>query len=212
MSAPIPAIRRLLILLGCWQFVCWSIATAQQFETSSPDLHPETRSSATPSIAPESPYRFTGQFHLEKDSTRGYLVLECELGHKNYIYSLTQTGAVSPFEIKVSPSADFRLLDQFQPDQAPTVVEDDPIFQQRLEKHLEHVRFFVPVEIHPQANPAELQAEIHFKGQVCSENGTCTPLRNQKTIARIAGFFERVAQRPEPNGAMSDASSDALRR
>ncbi len=143
-----------------------------------------------------APYRLSGRFHLQKATNTGYLVLECELPKGSYIYSLTQKGAVKPTVIKVSPSNAFATSGKFIPDRQPKIVEEDPVFEQRLEKHTGKVQFFVPMQLQSNIDPLTLQPELTFDGQVCSSNGVCMPIRNKTVKAKFAGYFQRTAENP----------------
>ena len=162
----------------------------------------EIRLSEMPSVGRttvnhDAPYRLSGRFHLQRATNSGYLVLECELPKGSYIYSLTQKGAVKPTVIKISPSNAFATSGKFIPDRQPKIVEEDPVFQQRLEKHTGKVQFFIPMQLQSNANPETLQPELIFDGQVCSSKGVCMPIRNKMVKAKFAGYFERTAENPK---------------
>lgn len=145
-------------------------------------------------------YRLTGRFHLQKATNKGYLVLQCELPKGSYVYSLTKQGTMRPSVIKVNPSDAFATTGKFIPDQQPTVIENDKVFQQRVEKHFGDrtgkVQFFIPMQVHSNIDPATLQPELIFDGQVCSSEGVCMPIRNKSIKAKFAGYFERTAEKP----------------
>lgn len=145
-------------------------------------------------------YRLTGRFHLQQATNCGYLVLQCDLPKGSYVYSLTQQGSVRPTVIKVKPSDDFATTGKFIPDRQPTVIEKDAVFQQRVEKHLGDrtgkVQFFIPIQLDGNTDPATLQPELIFDGQVCSNAGICMPIRNKSIKAKFAGYFERTAEKP----------------
>jgi len=157
-----------------------------------------------PAVAkkPADPWRMTARVHLEKGSTNGYLVLQVDLAAGHYIYAVTPKGSPAPTKIQVTKTAEYRLLGQFGPDQQPIVIEKDPLFEQRVEKHKGTVQFFAPIEVHPDLDLAKFNPEIKFIGQVCSEEGFCVPLRDKKVVASFAGFFERTAEgsQSQPQG------------
>jgi len=120
----------------------------------------------------------TGSFHLEQDARTGYLVLQADIPEGSYIYSLTQEGSGS-----------------FKPDNEPVVVEQDPVFKNRTEKHKQDVRFFIPLQLAEGADPAELAIQMRFNGQLCSEaEGTCMPVQDKVINAEFGGYYQRVAE------------------
>lgn len=148
-----------------------------------------------------SNYKISSRFHLQEGTTSGYLVVQVELQKGNYIYSLSQDGAVPPTTIRVVPSADFIVDGRFNPDRPAEVVENDPVFNQRLEKHRDKVQFFVPVKIRPTAELAEIKPEVMVNGQVCSEGGVCMPIRSRRVQAEFGGYFGRTVENVDSSGS-----------
>lgn len=140
------------------------------------------------------PYKLSSRFHLQKGTNSGYLIVKIELRKGSYIYSMTQRAPLRPSKIQVTQSNQFRLNGKFIPDRPATIIENDPIFEQRLEKHTGVVQFFAPVEIAPGVAPNALAAEMEFSGQVCDDRGFCLPI-SAKTTGRFAGYFERSANK-----------------
>ncbi len=143
----------------------------------------------------QAPYKLSGRFHLQAGTTQGYLVLECQLQPGNYIYSLTQTEPIKPTQIRVTPSEQYAIKGAFNPDQPPKIIESDPVFEQRVEKHSGTVRFFVTFAIAPGTDINQLKPELLIDGQICSDEGFCIPINAQKVSAEFAGYFERTSQR-----------------
>ena len=143
----------------------------------------------------ESQLELTGSFHLEQDANHGYLVLEASVPKGSYIYSLTQEGNPPPSRIEVAKAESYQVSGAFKPDSEPVVVENDPTFKNRTEKHKQNVRFFIPLQIATETNPAELTIPMRFNGQICSETeGTCTPIQDRVINANFGGFYQRVAE------------------
>ena len=142
----------------------------------------------------QNPWQFTGRVHLEQGSTKGYIVLQLDLAENHYIYSITPGQSPSPSKILIAESPDFRLLENFSSDRPPMVIEKDPVFEMRIEKHKGTVQFFAPIEVRPGLDLATFQPQITYVGQVCSDEGFCVPLRDEKVAAKFAGFFDRTAQ------------------
>ncbi len=149
-----------------------------------------------------APYKLSSRFHLQTNSNHGYLVVKMEMRTGSYIYSMTQAAPLKPSTLKVADSRQFRLSGTFTPDRPPTIIEKDPIFEQRLEKHKGVVQFFVPIEIAPGTDPKQLSAEIVFNGQVCTDQGMCMPLSDVKAKGKFAGFFSPAPKTGTPDNGM----------
>ena len=178
-------------------------AFGQSLETQSPDtqsVDSQLTNQATESAdlqEPKSTYKISARFHLQEGTNKGYLVLQFDLAKGSYIYALTQAGDLPPSKIQVIPSDEFEVTGNFNPDKQPIVEENDPVFNQRVEKHKGKIQFFVPIEVAETVDLAEFQPELVFNGQVCSDMGICMPLRNKSIKANFAGFFERSVERRE---------------
>ncbi|MFT5300941.1 MAG: hypothetical protein ACI87E_003727 [Mariniblastus sp.] len=151
-----------------------------------------------PQFQQAEPYKITSRFHLEEGTYVGYLVVKVELPIGSYIHSLTQPAPMQPTEIKVQRSSQFRLDGPFLADRPATVIEKDPVFNQRLEKHVGDVQFFVPVEFAPGTDIKKVAAQISLNGQVCTDAGTCMQVSGVKTLGKFAGYFGRVTSHQAP--------------
>ncbi len=158
-----------------------------------PDLGRDQRVAALEES--NSPYKLSARFHLQQGSHEGYLVLQFDLPNGSYVHSLTQSGDLQPSKIRVTPSNQFSTKGKFYPDRPPEVIEKDPVFQQRVEKHKDTVQFFVPIKVRADVDLKKLVPELVFNGQVCSSDGVCIPLRNKSVKARFAGYFERTSEK-----------------
>lgn len=151
--------------------------------------------------AKSKPYQISSRIHLNKGTQAGYLVVEVQLAAGRHIYSLTQTSTAQRTTLKMSPNEQIQLTGVFSPDKPALVIENDPDFHQRVEKHTGKVQFFAPIKVAATADLAKLVAEVQFDGQVCSKNA-CMPIRGKKVIGKFAGYFEHkadstsVAQQP----------------
>ncbi len=142
--------------------------------------------------APQQPWKFEGRLHLRQGSTEGYIVLQIDLAPEHYIYSVSPDGSPAPTKIEIVPSANVKTPNTFSPDQPPAVVEKDPVFQRRIEKHTGRVQFFVPCQLDPNADyKLTGMPVIEFNGQVCSKDGVCIPIRKKKIKVNFAGYFEQ---------------------
>lgn len=150
-------------------------------------------------VEEEEPCQMKARYHLEKDTNRGYLILSMQLAKGAYIHSLTLSEDLNPTKITVSKSDDYRVGEKFQSDREPAVVERDPVFQRRMEKHFDTVQFFVPLEIRPNVDLAKCHPQIIFDGQVCTQDGICIALRKRIVQASFGGYFERTANQSSRN-------------
>jgi hypothetical protein len=143
----------------------------------------------------QQPYRLTSRFHLEQGTLQGYLIVQIDLKPGAYIYSLTQGGDLNPSKLLVSPSPDFQIMGDFLSDSQPEVIVNDPIFGQRVEKHRQTVQFFAPIKFRIDPSENQIEPVTTFEGQVCTEDGTCIPLKGQVVRAEFGGYFHRAAAR-----------------
>ena len=137
----------------------------------------------------QKPWKLSSRIHLEKGTNQGYLVVQMDLADGYHVYSLSEKGSPSPTKLAVLPSNDLKVTSKFVSAKAPLVIEKDPVFGQRIEKHKGQVQFFAPIQVRVGVDPAKLTQEIQFSGQVCSESA-CQPIRNLTSSASFAGYFE----------------------
>jgi hypothetical protein len=135
------------------------------------------------------PWKLSSRIHLEKGTNKGYLVVQIDLKDGYHVYSLNAKGSPSPTRLAVLPSNDLRVQSKFASEKAPIVIEKDPVFGQRIEKHKGQVRFFASIEVRPGIDLSKLAQEIQFSGQICSASA-CQPIRKQTANAKFAGFFD----------------------
>ncbi len=149
-------------------------------------------------VAKQSPWKLSSRIHLEKGTTKGYLVVQLDLAEGYHVYSMNPKGSPSPTILTVSQSNDLRLVSKFASDKAPIVIEKDPVFAQRIEKHKGQVQFFASIEVREGVDLQKLVQEIQFSGQVCSESA-CQPIRNKAATAKFSGYFEAPKTRNAAN-------------
>ena len=116
-------------------------------------------------------------------------MVQLDLNEGFHVYSLNPKGSPSPTKLAVMPSNDLKVESKFVSKTAPKVIEQDPIFKQRIEKHAGQVQFFAPIIVRPGIDLQKLTQEVQFSGQICSESA-CQPIRNQTATATFGGFFE----------------------
>ena len=137
----------------------------------------------------KKPWKLSSRIHLEKGTNSGYLVVQLDLNEGFHVYSLNPKGSPSPTKLAVMPSNDLKVESKFVSKTAPKVIEQDPIFKQRIEKHAGQVQFFAPIIVRRGIDLQKLTQEVQFSGQICSESA-CQPIRNQTATATFGGFFE----------------------
>ena len=152
----------------------------------------------------------TSRIHLQKGTDKGYVVLRVELEKGNYIYSLNQTGGIRPTQIKAAESKVFRLTGKFTSDRPATIIENDPVFNQRIEKHKGVVQFFAPIQLASNVDFDKWSTELAVEGQVCQDMGFCIPISGLKVKSRFAGYFDRTAEKRE--SSQSSVGQGKLRR
>jgi len=133
-------------------------------------------------------------------TTSGYLVVQVQLAAESYMYSLNQAGAINPTKIQVVPSDGFIVDGKFNPDRPAEIIENDPVFNQRVEKHKGKVQFFVPVKFASTEAASKTTPEVILNGQVCSTGGVCLPIRDKRVKAEFGGFFGRSVEAPTAPG------------
>ena len=160
--------------------------------------------------AQQQPWKFEGRLHLQQGSTEGYIVLQVDLAPEHYIYSVSPEGSPAPTKIEIVPSASVETADTFSPDKPPSVVENDPVFQRRIEKHTGRVQFFVPCKLDPNADyKLTGMPTIEFNGQVCSKDGVCIPIRKKKIQVNFAGYFEQETEGQTSGAAQTQSTVPA---
>ena len=202
----------ILFMLAVALSATYSVSNAQQTNNSAQQ---RTLGATNQKAAPKKakPYKFTSRVHLQKNSTRGYLIFQVELPKGSHIYSLTQKGELRPSKLTVSDSKQFRMLGQFAPDRPPEVIKNDPLFKQQVEKHKGVVQFFAPIEVASGLALDKLAPEITFDGQVCTtKDNLCMPIFGEKVKGKFAGYFERTARKPANGKATTPKSSNGSRR
>jgi hypothetical protein len=121
--------------------------------------------------------------------------VKLDIPESNHIYGLNQKSPLIPSKLVVEPNDKFRVKKSFKADTEPEVVENDPVFEIRVEKHSGSVQFYVPFTIDPAVRPETLHLEVKYSGQMCSDLGFCKMINNQKVVAKFAGYFEREAKK-----------------
>lgn len=155
------------------------------------------QSNSVRQLPSREPYVLSGRFYLQQGTTSGYLILQCDLPSGSYINSITLPKEHYPSEIQIVRSKDYSIQGPFQADRAPTVIPNDPLLGHRTEKHFGTIQFFVPIHFAAGVDLTDYQLNMTFNGQVCTDSGSCLPVRNKGVAAKFAGYFQApVADHP----------------
>lgn len=149
----------------------------------------QTRQATQQPAQPKQPWTISSRIHLQKGTNEGYIVIQLDLKEGYHVYSTNPKGSPSPTKFAVLPSNDLKVKSKFMADKNPKVIEKDPVFQQRIEKHTGQIQFFAPIAIRPGIDLQKLKQEVQFSGQICSES-SCQPIRAVSSTASFSGYFE----------------------
>lgn len=138
--------------------------------------------------------KIEGTYQIEKDQRHGWLILNVKIPEGYHIYALTQVGNPPPTKIVLQKSEDFELMDKFKSDKKPKVIEKDPIFEQRIEKHDGKIAFLAPIKIANSADLKDVNFDLKISGQLCNDSG-CRLFNNKKIDIEFAGFYDKKAKK-----------------
>ena len=155
-----------------------------------------TASSLAQSSNASDDLQMSARYHVESGTDRGFLIVKLVIPKGSHIYGLNQKKPLSPSKIVVKNDKKLAAGTSFKSDRKPTVVENDPVFQTRVEKHSGTVQFFVPIRVNTSTDFKTLKPAVTFSGQICSDKGFCKLINNKTTHAQFAGFFDREAKKP----------------
>ena len=137
----------------------------------------------------------SARFHVESGKETGFLIVKMVIPKGSHIYGLNQKKPLSPSKLSVKNTNQLVAAKKFKTDRKPKVIENDPIFQTRVEKHSGTVQFFVPIRVDASTDMKTLKPEVVFSGQICSDEGFCQLVNNKTVKAEFAGFFQRQAKK-----------------
>lgn len=160
-----------------------------QAQTQNSPMRSESKTTTAQAAKKNSPWKLSSRIHLEKGTNKGYLVVQLDLAEGYHVYSVNPKGSPSPTKFEVPQTNDLRLLSKFSSEKPPKVIERDPVFNRRMEKHTGKVQFFANIEVRPGIDLKKLTQEVLLSGQVCSDQG-CQLIRKHKSNAGFAGYFE----------------------
>ena len=113
----------------------------------------------------------SARFHIESGKDTGFLIVKMVIPKGSHIYGLSQKKPLSPSKLTVKNSNRLVAAKKFKTDRKPKVIENDPIFKTRVEKHMGTVQFFVPIRVDTSTEMSSLKPEVVFSGQLCSDEG-----------------------------------------
>lgn len=138
--------------------------------------------------------KIEGTYQIEKDQRHGWLILNVKIPKGYHIYALTQIGNPPPTKIQLAKSTEFELMDKFKSDKKPKVVEKDPIFEQRIEKHDGKIAFMAPIKVAKSADLKDINFDLKISGQLCNDSG-CRLFNNKKIDVEFAGFYDKTEKK-----------------
>lgn len=142
--------------------------------------------------AQDDEIKLIGSYKIEKGQRHGWLILSASIPSGHHIYALTQKDIPPPTKIKVAESKHFTVAGKFRANKKPTVIEKDPVFESRIEKHAGKVMFVAPIRVHDGVEIENLVVDMKFHGQLCSDEN-CLPLFNKPISVSFGGYYEKPA-------------------
>lgn len=137
--------------------------------------------------------KISAKYQIEKGTRKGWLIVTVEIPAESHIYSVTQEGNPPPTKIKLAESEQFEILDKIRADKKPHVVENDPVFEQRVETYEAGVvNLLLPIEVVAGVDLEAVKFDAKFHGQICSPSG-CKPLFDKPLEVEWAGFYDPPA-------------------
>ncbi len=151
---------------------------------------------STTKIEAQTKLKLSARYQIEEGTRQGWIVVSAEIPKGNHIYALTQKGTPPPTKIKIAESEEFSITEKFKSNKKPKVIEKDPIFQSRIEKHEGQVAFLAPITIANEADIEELMIDLKFHGQLCSDTG-CIPYFNKPVLVEFGGYFVKTDKKKD---------------
>ncbi len=148
----------------------------------------------------DEPVKFSAEFMINPDSPGsrlGSLNLIATIEDGWNIYSATQKpcGPMKS-QIGVAKSEKFSVYGDFKPD-VPAKTKTTDLFEVPVEEHRGTVVWSAPIQLAEGVDPKDLQIELTYRGQRCSDAGTCIPIRPM-SVAVVYGGEDKTLIVPEP--------------
>ncbi|MBN1393579.1 MAG: thioredoxin family protein [Pirellulales bacterium] len=158
----------------------------------------------------ESVVAVTAQFTPSTADRAGELTISVRIEPTWHIYSITQApGGPLPTEIKLHPSAEYRLLGDFRAAPLPDSKIEPAFNNLAVETHHDLVEWRAPIEVRPGADPAALEIGGIVRVQPCNPD-SCSPPQEIPFLARLApNAAAAPVAAPAPPSSVSSVNSDA---
>ncbi|MFK7769334.1 MAG: protein-disulfide reductase DsbD family protein [Mariniblastus sp.] len=147
-------------------------------------------------------------FKMPPDSQEGRLVIEAQLGSGRHIYSQHHGGPETATRISITPSNQFQLLGDFQPDYFPLREKAEGKWKETFE---EKVVWNAPFKISEGIDPSALKIDVSFLSQTCDAT-SCLPPEDRTLVAIYAGQLtaaELLDLEAPPKSHPADTSKNA---
>src|SRR5262249_38804659 len=147
----------------------------------------------------------SGYFTAAGNGQPAMLHVTADLAQGWHTYSITQApGGPVKTKIKLTASADYKVIGDFQPSPAPVVHHYDDIWPGwAVEEHEGPVTWSAPIEIAPNVDPARIEIAGAVYAQVCAKE--CLPPTDYKFAARLAAG----KRESPPSGQSTNTSLEA---
>ena len=117
----------------------------------------------------------SGQLKIEKGSRDGILEVRAEIVPPWHVYAMDQEGGPGPAKIVVNSPDAIQLTGPFRADREPEVREVE-YFETPLREHYGEVIWSAPVRLTDGVNAEDVQLDVQFEGQICSDSAGCKPM------------------------------------
>jgi hypothetical protein len=175
---------------GALLLACTAIALSAGPSTTAQaqSLSPMKFNAGAPDVKPAAPYQLDAWIAVDPKANRGILVVRAIMNRDGYLHALTQDGPART-RLEVAVHEGFEIDGIFRPSVEPKVIENDPVLNERIEKHYESVDFFLPIKIAANQNPEDLKIKVRVNGQVCIDNSSCIPVRDKILVAEFGTYL-----------------------
>jgi thiol:disulfide interchange protein len=147
----------------------------------------------------------SGQLKLKKGTREGVLEIRADLAPDWHVYALDQKGGPGPAKIAINSPEKIELTGPFRADREPEVREVE-YFEVPLREHYGQVVWTAPVRLAEGVDPENVQLEVEFQGQICSDEVGCKPMFGEPIPITFGGYLDGESAEPAPAGTESPAA------
>ncbi len=160
-----------------------------------------------PGAETDDDMELSGELMVERGTRKGVLRVNGKPPLGWHVYAIDQDGGPGPAKITVNPAAGFKVTGPFRADREP---EERKVewFDVPLREHYGEVNWSAPVEIGDGIDPASIQWDIKFDGQICNDAVGCRPIFEQSIPVKFAGY--RDEETPPANDDGSDTPAEMV--